>query len=128
MSNYVAINPALLTWARERAGVEAFMLEDRFPKLTAWETGEAQPTLAQLEKFARAVHVPIGYLFLPAPVQEALPIADFRTVPGHASLRPSPDLLDVLYLCQQRQDWYRDYARINAFTQLDFIGLSLIHI
>ena len=73
MSNAVAINPALLTWARERAGVEAFMLEDRFPKLTAWEAGETQPTLAQLEKFAHAVHVPIGYLFLPAPVQETLP-------------------------------------------------------
>ena len=102
------------------------MLEDRFPKLTAWEAGETQPTLAQLEKFAHAVHVPIGYLFLPAPVQETLPIADFRTVPGHASLRPSPDLLDALYLCQQRQDWYRDYARINAFAQLDFIGSATI--
>ena len=126
MSNAVTINPALLTWARERAGVEAFMLEDRFPKLAAWEAGETQPTLAQLEKFAHAVHVPIGYLFLPAPVQETLPIADFRTVPDHASLRPSPDLLDALYLCQQRQDWYRDYARINAFAQLDFIGSATI--
>ena len=54
MSNAVTINPALLTWARERAGVEAFMLEDRFPKLAAWEAGETQPTLAQLEKFAHA--------------------------------------------------------------------------
>ena len=37
----------------------------RFPKLVEWETGETQPTLKQLEAFAHAVHVPIGYLFLP---------------------------------------------------------------
>ena len=122
MSTQVAINPALLTWARERARVEAFVLEERFPKLAAWEAGEGQPTFRQLEDFARAVHVPIGYLFLPEPVQEALPISDFRTVVGHAAPRPSPNLLDTLYLCQQRQDWYRDYARANAFAPLNFIG------
>jgi Zn-dependent peptidase ImmA (M78 family) len=122
MNNHVSINPALLIWARERAGAEMFTLEERFPKLAAWEAGDAQPTLKQLEDFARTVHVPIGYLFLPEPVQEALPVADFRTVGGHAAPRPSPDLLDALYLCQQRQDWYRDHARMNAFPSLTFIG------
>lgn len=122
MNNFVAINPALLTWARERAGAEIFMLEERFPKLASWEAGDAQPTLKQLEDFARAVHVPIGYLFLPEPVQETLPVTDFRRVAGHAAPRPSPDLLDALYLCQQRQDWYRDHALMNAFPPLDFIG------
>lgn len=126
MSNHVSINPALLIWARERAGAEIFMLEERFPKLAAWEAGDAQPTLKQLEDFARAVHVPIGYLFLPEPVQETLPVADFRTVAGHAAPRPSPDLLDALYLCQQRQDWYRDHARMNAFPPLTFIGSANI--
>ncbi|MDN5935875.1 MAG: hypothetical protein L0H75_06800 [Nitrosospira sp.] len=38
----------------------------RFPKLLDWESGKLQPTLRQLERFARAVHVPIGYLFSPA--------------------------------------------------------------
>ena len=126
MSNHVAINPALLTWARERAGVDAFVLEGRFPKLAAWEVGELQPTLKQLEDFAHAVHVPIGYLFLPEPVQETLPVADFRTVPGQTAPRSSPDLLDALYLCQQRQDWYRDYARLNAFPALEFIGCTTV--
>jgi len=119
-SSHMSINPALLTWARKRAKVETFMLESRFPKLAAWEAGESQPTLRQLEDFARAVHVPIGYLFLPEPVKETLPIADFRTLSGRAS--PSPNLLDTLYLCQQRQDWYRDYARMEGFSALDFIG------
>jgi Zn-dependent peptidase ImmA (M78 family)/transcriptional regulator with XRE-family HTH domain len=119
-SSHISINPALLTWARERAGAETLMLESRFPKLAAWEAGESQPTLRQLEAFARAVHVPVGYLFLPEPVQETLPIADFRTLSGRVA--PSPNLLDTLYLCQQRQDWYRDYARMEGFSALDFIG------
>ena len=122
MSSHVSINPALLTWARERSGADVFVLEGRFPKLAAWEAGDAQPTLKQLEDFARAVHVPIGYLFLPEPVRETLPVTDFRTVAGHAAQRPSPDLLDTIYLCQQRQDWFRDHARMNAFPLLDFIG------
>ncbi|MDR2503390.1 MAG: DNA-binding protein, partial [Deltaproteobacteria bacterium] len=121
-NNAVSVRPELLTWARERAGLEIFALAPRFPKLAAWEAGESQPTLKQLEAFAHAVHVPIGYLFLPEPVQETLPVADFRTVAGHAALRPSPDLLDALYLCQQRQDWYRDHARMNAFSPRNFIG------
>ena len=36
--------------------------------------------------------------------------------------RPSPNLLDTVYLCQQRQDWYRDYARSMHQPDLDFVG------
>lgn len=61
-----AVSPGILTWARERAGLGSSDLERRFPKLDAWEAGEAQPTLKQLDAFARAVHVPVGYLFLRA--------------------------------------------------------------
>jgi transcriptional regulator with XRE-family HTH domain len=66
-------------------------LERRFPKINAWETEEIQPTIKQLEEFARAVHVPFGYLFLPAPPDEPLPIPDFRTVDGRGVRRPSPE-------------------------------------
>jgi Zn-dependent peptidase ImmA (M78 family) len=27
-----------------------------------------------------------------------------------------------LYLCQQRQDWFRDYARLHGLPKLDFVG------
>ena len=123
MSNkHIHINPELLTWACERAGLDGRALAHRFPKLAEWESGESQPTLRQLEDFAHAVHIPIGYLFLPQPVQETMPIPDLRTLADRAVSRPSPDLLDTLYLCQQRQDWYRDYARIHALPALKFIG------
>jgi len=116
------VAPALLTWARERASLAPHDLTRRFPKLAAWEAGEAQPTLKQLEEFARAVHVPIGYLFLPVPPDEGLPIPDFRTVQGRGVRRPSPDLLDMLYACQERQGWYREFATVNRLPEAGFVG------
>lgn len=120
--NRVFVEPSLLVWARERSRLDTLALERRFPKLAEWESGHLQPTLRQLEDFARAVHVPIGYLFLPAPPQEALPVPDFRTLADRHVARPSPELLDTLYLCQQRQDWFREYARWHGFSALEFVG------
>jgi len=121
-----AVKPELLRWARERAGVDDLDLTGRFPKLTSWESGEAQPTLKQLESFARAVHVPIGYLFLSKPPDEPLPIPDFRTFSGHAVKRPSPNLLETIYACQERQGWYREFAQITRQPPLRFIGSATI--
>lgn len=126
MTNRIAINPELLTWARERAGLAAFALQERFPRLREWEAGTAQPTLRQLEDFARSVHAPVGYLFLAVPPEEALPVPDFRTLKGQGIRRPSPNLLDVIYLCQQRQDWFSEYARVHGQPSLTFIGSARV--
>jgi Zn-dependent peptidase ImmA (M78 family) len=118
----VAVSPEILTWARTRAGLEPADLHHRFPKLEAWETGEARPTLKQMAAFARAVHVPVGYLFLQQPPEEPLPIPDFRTMQGRGVRRPSPNLLDMLYACQERQGWYRDFALTTRQREADFVG------
>ena len=118
----VKIQPNLLTWARERAGLPLDSLANKFPKIAEWEAGRLQPTLKQLERFAGAVHVPIGYLFLPEPPRESLPIPDFRTVSDRSITRLNVNLLDTIYLCQERQVWYRDHARLHRFTPIDFIG------
>ena len=118
----VPVNPGLLRWARERAGMAQADLTAKFKKLSEWETGETLPTLKQLEAFARAVQVPFGYLFLPEPPEESLPIPDFRTFAGRAVTRPSPNLLDTIYTCQGRQGWYQDFARIAGEPPLDFVG------
>lgn len=106
--------------------IERDVLEDRFPKLPAWEAGEAKPTLRQLEDFARATHTPVGYFFLPQQPEEHVPIPDFRTVGSGRVHRPSPDLLDTIYLCQQRQEWYRDFARLSAARPLGFVGSATV--
>ncbi|NPA30646.1 MAG: ImmA/IrrE family metallo-endopeptidase [Chloroflexi bacterium] len=121
----VPVKPELLRWARERAGLRVEDLLRAFPKLEAWEQGEAQPTLRQLENFARRVRVPLGYLFLATPPDESLPIPDFRTFTGPPR-RPSPDLLDTLYLIQQRQAWYREYLQIQGAESLPFVGSATL--
>lgn len=119
----VAIRPDMLRWARERAGLDDLdELLARFPKLAEWEAGETLPTLKQVERFARAVHVPVGYLFLPAPPDERLPIPDFRTVDGRALRRPSPNLLDMLYACQERQGWYKEFALATRQKEAAFVA------
>jgi Zn-dependent peptidase ImmA (M78 family)/transcriptional regulator with XRE-family HTH domain len=118
----VTVKPKLLRWAIERSRVDFNTLVHRFPKLPDWEQGDANPTLKQLESFAKATHTPIGFFFLAEPLAERVPIPDFRRVAGAQIHGPSPDLLDTIYLCQQRQDWYRDYARSTGDEPRGFVG------
>jgi len=118
----VEVKPDLLRWARERSRLDPDALEQRFPRLADWERGKPSPTLKQLERFAKATHTPVGYLFLQAPPVERVPIPDFRTVGNVHIERPSPDLLDTVYICQQRQEWYRDFARSEGDETLPFAG------
>jgi Zn-dependent peptidase ImmA (M78 family) len=94
----------------------------RFPALPAWEDGSTQPTLNQLQSFAKATYTPVGYLFRETPPDETLPVPDFRTMAYVEVGQASPNLLDTIYQCQRRQDWYRDYARVRREDPLPFVG------
>jgi Zn-dependent peptidase ImmA (M78 family) len=122
MSTRVDIRPEMLRWAIERSRFEEDAVIDKVPQLKDWLAGEAKPTFKQLEKFAKAVRVALGYLFLPEPPEEKLPIPDFRTVEATKHERPSPDLLDTIYTMQRRQDWLRE-DRIECEAEpLEFVG------
>ena len=122
MATRVEVSPGLLTWASERSGVDPQDLGEKFPKLEAWASGEIRPTLKQLEKFGRATHTPFGFLLLREPPDERLPVPDFRTIPRGKSSRPSPNLLDTIFLCEQRQEWYRSYMQSIGGEPLPFVG------
>lgn len=118
----VSVKPEMLRWARERARLDEAVLAARFPKLGEWEREELHPTLKQLESYAHATMTPVGFLFLPQPPEEHVPIPDFRTLADQAMGRPSPNLLDTIYLCQQRQAWYRDHALAHVLPAAEFVG------
>jgi len=117
MTAKIVVEPQLLKWARERASLAPAELAEKLntseDRVLNWEvTGEL--SLSQLEKLASRTNTPVGYLFLPAPPQERLPIQDFRTIAGDRVRQPSPNLLETIYQCQRRQDWYRDHQLSRA--------------
>lgn len=116
------MKPKLLRWARDRARLDVVDLGPAFPDLTVWERGEARPTLKQLERFARRTHTPVGYFFLDEPPEESLPIPDFRTIRDQPVAAPSANLLDTVYACQMRQEWYREHTETNGLQTLPFVG------
>jgi len=122
----VEVPPEMLRWARERADVTLDALARPLREYPRWERGEISPTLKQLERFARIVHVPIGYLFLAEAPSEPLPIPDFRTIRDARLRRPSPDLLETIYLCQERQEWYREAALADGEEPLAFVGSARV--
>ena len=116
------VPPEMLRWACERGGYDVAQLTKRLPQLPAWIRSERQPTLKQLEKLAKVTHTPFGYLFLPEPPEERLPVTDYRTVTAAKRGRPSPDLLDTLYAMQRRQAWLRESLVENEAAPLPFVA------
>ena len=125
MSVNVTIRPELLRWARQRVSLSpdelAIRMKVPLEKVVEWERSGAI-TLARLKKLAQKTHTPLGYFFLQEPPDDSLPIADFRTKAKGRRERPSPDLLDTLYLCQRRQGWYREYLISEGAQPLSFVG------
>lgn len=128
MSVRVEVRPRVLEWARSRSGIDDAVWEQRFPRYAAWLAGAAAPTLKQLEDFARKTHTPVGFLFLEEPPVETVPIPDFRTIRDRpvaaAGAAVSADLLDVIYACERRQEWYRDNQLLEGEPPLPFVGAA----
>ena len=126
MATRALINPAQLRWARERLGLtieDAAECADVKPQqLSAWETGEAQPTFRQAQNLAQSFHTPFGYLFLRNPPEEVLPLPDLRTVAGVPNPRPSVDLMETVRIALQRQAWFIEYQRDHGLEPLPFVG------
>lgn len=118
----IAVSPGVLRWARERAGLSVADLQHRFPKLTEWEAETTQPTMGQLERFAKATGAPFGFFFLPEPPEMPLPFADFRRVENRRPQGASPELMDTIHTMVRRQAWLREEQIEAEVAPLDFVG------
>lgn len=122
MAVTVHIRPNVLKWARERAALESDELARRVGlkprRVVEWEqTGRL--SLVHLERVAEKTHTPIGFLFSAEPPELRLPIADFRS---QSAGEPSPELLDTIFTCEQRQAWYRENVIRANDPRLTFVG------
>jgi transcriptional regulator with XRE-family HTH domain len=46
----IQVNPDLIAWAREHAGLTLEEASKKFNRIAAWEAGDASPTYLQLER------------------------------------------------------------------------------
>lgn len=73
------IKPALLTWARERAGLPladaAAKVDIELERLQQWEQGTDRPSIAQLRKIGEVYKRPLAVFFLSEPPPRLRPPA-----------------------------------------------------
>lgn len=120
------VNPDVLSWARLRSGYSESVLARKISvnvdKVLSWERGQKKPTFKQAQNIARVTNTPFGFLFLPNPPRENLPIPDLRTVDGVQMQEPSTELRDILLQALSKQAWYKDFLISHNSKPLDFIG------
>lgn len=81
-----SVNPAVLTWARERAGVSFEDLGARLgcdsERIVAWESAHEAPTYRQLQELARFLKRPLAIFFFDTPPEESDDGEEFRLSDG----------------------------------------------
>ena len=117
----------VLEWALGRNASKRPALQKKFPNLDAWIDGSAEPTLKQLESFAKATATPLGFFFLKQPPKVELSIPHFRTLSDDDPAEPSTELIDTVQLMERRQAWARDYFIREGYEPLDFIASQTVN-
>ena len=74
------VSPALVKWARERAGYSVEDASRHFKKISAWESGKGAPTYPQLEQMAEKFKCPVAVFFFPEPPDVPPIEGSFRTL------------------------------------------------
>jgi Zn-dependent peptidase ImmA (M78 family) len=77
----IPVNPKLITWARDRAGLTVAEAALKFAHIAAWEAGTSFPTYPQLERLADEFKLPVAAFFFPEPPSLPPIRESFRTLP-----------------------------------------------
>ncbi len=126
-SEAVIINPLMLRWARETAGMDvavaASKLKMQDAELRSLESGERNPRIAQLKRASDLYRRSIASFFLPAPPNVAPRPHDFRSLPNTEKQREySPRLLFEIRKARWRRELALDLTEelgrpINTFSE-----------
>lgn len=131
-----AVNPDILLWARETAGLDRAAAARKIglgaargvepaDRLAAMERGEASPSRAQLVRMARTYHRPLVAFYLPAPPPRGDRGADFRTTTLDAPPEEQAWLDTLIREIQARHDLVRAALEEDDEALLvPFIGRS----
>lgn len=132
-----AIQPRILTWARETAGLSlddaarALGLTDTRgrsggERLQAMELGEDEPTRPVLLKMAKTYRRPLLVFYLAEPPRTGDRGQDFRTLPGHERFNPELDAL--LRDIKARQGLIRSMLEDDKAEPLEFVSSATMQL
>jgi len=117
--------PKLLEWARMRAGLDEEALAKKVlgKKGSAEQVREWETTVENLRSilpkcWLKKTYTPFGYLFWINPQKKNCQSKISETIRSAGIHQPSPAMLDVIYECQRRQEWYREYLISEAAEPL----------
>ena len=126
------VNPDVLRWARETAGLTEEAAARRIglsparglspeQRVAALEAGEAEPTDAQLDKIAAAYRRPLLTFYLERPPVADKGVEDFRTLPER---RPAAEGIVAALLrdIRARQATVRELMQDDEAEPLAFVG------
>ena len=77
----IPVNPQMVSWARNRAGLTIEEAAEKFTHIAAWEAGTSFPTYPQLERLADEFKLPVAAFFFPEPPTLPPIRESFRTLP-----------------------------------------------
>jgi len=117
--NTLTVNHRVLQWARVESGWPAERVAKRLQvkvaRVNAWEQGERQPTLRQVEALSRFLHRPLSVFFLPKPPELPPLAAEYRRLPGIRPGHESPELrLAVRQMLTRRENALNLIAEMGA--------------
>lgn len=127
------VNPAILTWARETAGLSleqaaiAIELKDAHgekaaARLRAMEKGKAEPTRPLLLKMVKKYRRPLITFYLDKPPRQGDRGQDFRRTPGSAPPEYNPTLDALIRDINVRQGIVKSLLEDEEASPLPFIG------
>ena len=128
------VNPEILTWARETAGltredavrklnIRAAYGVDAVERLAALEIGANEPTRPMLVKMAKQYHRPLLTFYLSRPPRKGDRGADFRTLPADRSATDDATLDALIRDVRARQSMVRAVLEDGEDAEyIHFIG------
>jgi Zn-dependent peptidase ImmA (M78 family) len=124
MPIYTNINPSVLIWAREQAGLQVEEVAKRIGisaiRLREWESGESFPTVRQLRLAGKAYRRPSAFFYLPKPPPAPPDLKDFRTA-HEVALTKSPALLYEIRRARTRRTVALDLLEDLKEDPIEFI-------
>ena len=131
------VNPDVLSWARETAGlspddaVKKLQLRDAWgvaavDRLAALETGADHPTRPMLAKMAKAYRRPLVALYLAAPPRSVQRGTDFRAFAGDRSVTQDSLVQALVRDAVARQGLVRAHLEDEEAGEVEFVGSAAL--